>query len=285
MIFFLLHRFLYCSILFGSIHATILVLSTNDTYMDRPALFGPTIAHETSLYGYIHSVAMIDRYGCAPIQTPLKDWIALVERGHCSFATKVRAMQQSHAKAVIVGDPHLNHWITMYALEDTSDIKIPSVYVAQYQFQALQLHALDQPSLIKLINDNEAAWSLTDMLMIILLSPCMMLLILYFGWKCHAYQCHLKNLAPCHVVTNLPSRRYRHEKSEEQDECVICLEAYLDDDDLRILPCRHEFHVHCIDPWLTTRKKVCPICKFNVCQNNPAPLSPRPNEHTPLLPI
>lgn len=30
------------------------------------------------------------------------------------------------------------------------------------------------------------------------------------------------------------------------------------------LPCHHEFHVECITRWLTTRKKTCPICKYDV---------------------
>jgi E3 ubiquitin-protein ligase RNF13 len=64
-----------------------------------------------------HLVAPKDMYGCSVIDPPTKekDWIALLERGQCSFIDKVRAMQSSGAIAVVVGDRYLNSFVTMYA--------------------------------------------------------------------------------------------------------------------------------------------------------------------------
>ncbi|KAK9463332.1 uncharacterized protein V1516DRAFT_667477 [Lipomyces oligophaga] len=48
-------------------------------------------------------------------------------------------------------------------------------------------------------------------------------------------------------------------------ECVICLEDYIPSvSRVMRLPCRHEFHANCITPWLTLRKRTCPICKRDV---------------------
>ncbi|RDA84911.1 hypothetical protein CP532_0456 [Ophiocordyceps camponoti-leonardi (nom. inval.)] len=53
-----------------------------------------------------------------------------------------------------------------------------------------------------------------------------------------------------------------------QVECVVCLEEYVDGvSRVMSLPCGHEFHVDCITPWLTTRRRTCPICKGDVVRS------------------
>ncbi|KAL2263830.1 hypothetical protein VTK26DRAFT_4878 [Humicola hyalothermophila] len=53
-----------------------------------------------------------------------------------------------------------------------------------------------------------------------------------------------------------------------QVECVVCLEEYVDGvSKVMSLPCGHEFHVECITPWLTTRRRTCPICKSDVVRS------------------
>lgn len=46
--------------------------------------------------------------------------------------------------------------------------------------------------------------------------------------------------------------------------CAICLDDFEVGTVLRTLPCSHEFHIECLDPWLTKRSRSCPLCKHDI---------------------
>ncbi|ANZ76531.1 BA75_03450T0 [Komagataella pastoris] len=57
---------------------------------------------------------------------------------------------------------------------------------------------------------------------------------------------------------------------DEKDElhfdsgtCAICIDTLEEDELVRGLICGHVFHADCLDPWLTTRRACCPMCKRN----------------------
>ncbi|KAJ5628860.1 hypothetical protein N7490_011088 [Penicillium lividum] len=61
---------------------------------------------------------------------------------------------------------------------------------------------------------------------------------------------------------------WRSKYTGRQVECVVCLEEYIDGQSrVMSLPCGHEFHAECITPWLTTRRRTCPICKGDVVRS------------------
>ncbi|KAH9905370.1 hypothetical protein F4778DRAFT_705376 [Xylariomycetidae sp. FL2044] len=79
-----------------------------------------------------------------------------------------------------------------------------------------------------------------------------------------------------HEKRNSPSQWKKY--MGRQVECVVCLEEYVDGvSQVMSLPCGHEFHVDCITPWLTTRRRTCPICKGDVVRSlaRGSPSSPR----------
>ena len=47
---------------------------------------------------------------------------------------------------------------------------------------------------------------------------------------------------------------------KEENDCSICLEKLIDDDIEIELPCKHRFHVYCIQRWVDINKN-CPLCR------------------------
>ncbi|XP_067861981.1 RING finger protein 215 isoform X2 [Heptranchias perlo] len=69
-------------------------------------------------------------------------------------------------------------------------------------------------------------------------------------------------------LTALKTRKYypnkkRKTRSQELENCAVCLEEFHKNQYLRVLPCLHEFHRDCVDPWLLLQQ-TCPLCKRNV---------------------
>ncbi|KAM7501872.1 hypothetical protein LguiB_000776 [Lonicera macranthoides] len=51
--------------------------------------------------------------------------------------------------------------------------------------------------------------------------------------------------------------------SDDELTCSICLEQAKRGELIRSLPCLHQFHANCIDPWLR-QQGTCPVCKLTV---------------------
>ncbi|XP_034003864.1 E3 ubiquitin-protein ligase RNF6 [Trematomus bernacchii] len=63
-------------------------------------------------------------------------------------------------------------------------------------------------------------------------------------------------------IDNLVTRTYGQANLEGEigRACSVCINEYAQGNKLRRLPCSHEFHIHCIDRWLS-ENNTCPICR------------------------
>lgn len=98
---------------------------------------------------------------------------------------------------------------------------------------------------------------LLDILMIIFVSPSIMMIFIYISWQLRQKRRKQQEVAPIDVVSRLLMKQFLTEKVKENEaeECAICLEDYVNGEELRVLPCKHDFHTFCVDAWLTTQKK------------------------------
>ena len=111
-----------------------------------------------------------------------------------------------------------------------------------------------------------------------------------------------ESVTPAHVVDDDDDPAW----FQSQSECAICLEEFTKGDRVRVLPCKHIFHLDEVDAWLIHRKKLvstmtsvsqivflssdviceqCPVCKADVTQPPPVIHSHTPSplaENTPV---
>lgn len=59
-------------------------------------------------------------------------------------------------------------------------------------------------------------------------------------------------------IDNLSMRSFG--ENDALKTCSVCITEYAEGNKLRKLPCSHEYHVHCIDRWLS-ENSTCPICR------------------------
>ncbi|XP_045505928.1 E3 ubiquitin ligase BIG BROTHER-related-like isoform X2 [Colias croceus] len=69
------------------------------------------------------------------------------------------------------------------------------------------------------------------------------------------------------ALTDLIGVRRRSRRSRERswtlEECTICYEVILKNQEVMSLPCTHNFHTACIMPWLQ-QQQTCPNCRTSV---------------------
>lgn len=279
------------TITFSRVDSTIVLVTASNyslPFPDIEASFAPRVP-TIGVMGVIFAANPLNACESLQIGRPnVSTAFLLVERGECDFVTKVKHVQDAgYAAAIIYNNEDGEDLVTMSG--SGTSIDIYAVFVSKQAGEALQRCAGDMDSRCYLFPAfQNTARSLMAISFISLLTVFAVLSTLFFvrRHRLRSNGAGLLQREPGGMASKdvniLPIVLFDSANRASIETCAICLEEYTRGEKLRLLPCGHEFHVACIDQWLTTRRPFCPICKQDAHSNNTSK-PPPPSEQTPLL--
>ncbi|XP_014212656.1 E3 ubiquitin-protein ligase RNF13-like isoform X2 [Copidosoma floridanum] len=191
------------------------------------------------------------------------DWIVLIARLNCSFEQKIRNAQKAGYTSAIVHNVNSNDLEPMSAKYSTN-ITIPSVFVSEFTGSVLKNVYSYQDDYFVIINDLPVNIN-THLLLpfAVVVGICFLVMVTFMVVRCIKDRRRARRYRlPNSSLKKIPTHKYT--KGDPYETCAICLEDYVENEKLRILPCAHAYHTKCIDPWLTKNRRVCPVCKRKV---------------------
>jgi hypothetical protein len=63
----------------------------------------------------------------------------------------------------------------------------------------------------------------------------------------------------CQAMTANGGIPLKQTPEDDPLSCSVCTDDFVESEKVRILPCGHIYHQHCIDPWLLERSGTCPM--------------------------
>lgn len=224
-------------------------------------------------------------YGCQILNSSdVSGAIVLVSRGQCNFFDKIYFAQKSGAVGVVVGDNGYNSpAYTAMGANYSANVRLIEIPAAFIQYT-------DYLKLVNMVPLNATLNGVGEVVQDdpVSASPSVrtigiLLMILPVLWCAVAGGYYIRRLLiqrraqrdRSDRVRHLPVTKYHPRESTLEDgdrrrlvctndSCAICLDDFQDQQEIKLLPCQHGFHINCIDPWINDRSDLCPICKRSI---------------------
>ncbi|XP_060948234.1 RING finger protein 150a [Limanda limanda] len=207
-------------------------------------------------------------------------WVALVAAGNCTYRDKIRNVASLNASAVViynVGSSNPNETITMPhpGTGDVVAIMIPEpkgreiVNLLERGTMVMMQISIGTRNLQKYVSRTSVVFVSISFIVLMIIS--LAWLVFYYIQRFRYANARDRNQrrlgdAAKKAISKLQVRTIRkgdEETESDFDNCAVCIEGYKPNDVVRVLPCRHVFHKHCVDPWLLDHR-TCPMCKMNI---------------------
>ncbi|KAF7653945.1 hypothetical protein LDENG_00076770 [Lucifuga dentata] len=242
-----------------------------------------------------------DRQACDPnLSFPLSHgspWVALVAAGNCTFREKIQNAARYNASAVViynVGSSNANETITMphQGTGDVVAIMIPEpkgqeiVALLERKITVTLYITKGTRYLQKYVSRISVVFVSISFIVLMIIS--LAWLVFYYIQRFRYANARDRNQrrlgdAAKKAISKLQVRTIKKgdkEMESDFDNCAVCIEGYKPNDVIRILPCGHVFHKHCVDPWLQDHR-TCPMCKMNILKALGIPFSAYCSDEVP----
>lgn len=221
--------------------------------------------------------------GGQPLPAGGTPWIALIKRGNCNFEEKVKHAYIHGAAGVIIyndkDDPRLDKMKindkerNITAVFTTKAKGHELIDILERQGYEVTIAIIEGSRHIRsLANINRTSVLFVSVSFIVLMIISLVWLVFYYVQRFRYLQTkdkqsrRLCNVAK-RIIAKIPTKSIKSDDKEiDNDCCAICIEPYKVTDVIRVLPCKHEFHKTCIDPWLLEHR-TCPMCKMDILKH------------------
>ncbi|NXQ44366.1 RN128 ligase, partial [Catharus fuscescens] len=205
-------------------------------------------------------------------------WIALIERGNCSFAEKIQVATRRGATAAVIYNSRGKGNGTLLMAHQGAE-KIVAIMISYQKGEKIR-KLIDNGTKVTMVIEVGKKQSFSMNIFTILFIS-----VSFFVVAAATVGCYVSYSARRLIIARAQSReqrqlRARAKKAIEQmqlrtlkegdketgpdgDSCVVCFEQYKPNDVMRVLTCNHVFHKTCIDPWLLEHG-TCPLCKCDI---------------------
>ncbi|XP_048370887.1 E3 ubiquitin-protein ligase RNF128 isoform X2 [Sphaerodactylus townsendi] len=209
---------------------------------------------------------------------PRLPWVALIERGNCTFTEKInRAAGQGAEAVVIYNYPSRGNYTVPMAHPGTDDTV--AIMISNFKGREILRKMSDgyQVTMIIEVGKKHGSWMnsysifFVSVSFFIVTAATVGYFIFYSARRLrlaraqNRRQRQLKADAK-KAIGRLQLRTLKQgdkETGPDGDNCAVCIEVYKPNDVVRILTCNHLFHKSCIDPWLLEHR-TCPMCKCDI---------------------
>uniref|UniRef100_A0A182YE34 Uncharacterized protein n=1 Tax=Anopheles stephensi TaxID=30069 RepID=A0A182YE34_ANOST len=251
------------------------------------------ILHRSGILVHVSSsVNRSDHTGCYkhwsgtlgdPIPERNTPWIALVRRGGCNFEDKVKHGYEHGAAGVIIYNDKDDTKLDKMKINDkernitavftTKGIGLLLIDLLETQKYEVQMEIIEGSRQFRTIgNINRTSVLFVSISFIVLMIISLVWLVFYYVQRFRYLQTkdkQSKRLCSVakRIIAKIPTKSIKSDDKEiDNDCCAICIEPYKVTDVIRVLPCKHEFHKVCIDPWLLEHR-TCPMCKMDILKH------------------